>query len=64
MLIPGTNPNELELHAENVASDTPESYKDGAICLQVLGQKQTEEKVLACMRVIDGALGRSENHMV
>ncbi|KAL7761947.1 hypothetical protein ACKLNR_008482 [Fusarium oxysporum f. sp. zingiberi] len=32
---------------------SPELYSDAPICLQVLGQKFTEEKVLACLRVIE-----------
>ncbi|KAI3586816.1 amidase signature domain-containing protein [Fusarium oxysporum f. sp. albedinis] len=32
---------------------SPELYSDAPTCLQVLGQKFTEEKVLACLRVIE-----------
>ncbi|EGU76426.1 hypothetical protein FOPG_01858 [Fusarium oxysporum f. sp. conglutinans race 2 54008] len=32
---------------------SPELYSDAPICLQVLGQKLAEEKVLACLRVIE-----------
>ncbi|KAF4956242.1 hypothetical protein FSARC_11641 [Fusarium sarcochroum] len=39
------------------------SYENGAICLQVLGQRFTEEKVLACLRAIDLALGGGEDYM-
>ncbi|KAL2802039.1 hypothetical protein BJX63DRAFT_438252 [Aspergillus granulosus] len=42
---------------------TPELYKDGPVCLQVLGQRFTEEKVLGILRTIDMALGRDEYHM-
>ncbi|EEA25198.1 hypothetical protein TMatcc_006581 [Talaromyces marneffei ATCC 18224] len=42
---------------------TPELYQDGPVCLQVLGQRFTEEKVLGILRVIDQALGRDEYYM-
>ncbi|UPL02634.1 hypothetical protein LCI18_013568 [Fusarium solani-melongenae] len=40
------------------------SCENGAVCLQVLGQRMTEEKVLACLRAIDSALGRGVDFMV
>ncbi|KAL2671594.1 hypothetical protein Neosp_014184 [[Neocosmospora] mangrovei] len=47
--------------AKNWADYSPQKYEHVPICLQVLGQRHTEEKVLACMGVIDRALGRDEN---
>ncbi|KAH7125802.1 putative fatty-acid amide hydrolase [Dactylonectria macrodidyma] len=47
----------------NWESYSLKSYENGAICLQVLGQRLTEEKVLACLRAIDLALGRREDHV-
>lgn len=43
--------------------DSPEFYKDGPVCLQVLGQRFTEEKVLGLLRTIDKALGRDKYYM-
>ncbi|KAL3487241.1 amidase signature domain-containing protein [Aspergillus germanicus] len=49
--------------ARNWEKYTPELYKDGPVCLQVLGQRFTEEKVLGLLRSIDKALGRDEYYM-
>ncbi|KAF5006901.1 hypothetical protein FDECE_6744 [Fusarium decemcellulare] len=37
---------------------SPEAYENGAICLQILGPRHSEEVVLATMRAVDEALGR------
>ncbi|KAL4885749.1 amidase signature domain-containing protein [Aspergillus karnatakaensis] len=42
---------------------TPDYYKDGPVCLQVMGRRHEEEKVLGLLRTIDGALGRGEHYM-
>ncbi|KAH7024178.1 amidase signature domain-containing protein [Ilyonectria destructans] len=47
-----------EWDRRNWGKYSPESYENGAICLQVMGQRFTEEKVLACLRAVDTALGR------
>ncbi|KOC15074.1 acetamidase [Aspergillus flavus AF70] len=41
----------------------PETYKDGPVCLQVMGRRFEEEKVLGLLRTIDKALGRDEFYM-
>jgi Asp-tRNA(Asn)/Glu-tRNA(Gln) amidotransferase A subunit family amidase len=43
--------------------DTPEYYKDAPVCLQVMGRRYEEEKVLGLLRTIDQALGRGKNYM-
>nr|XP_036589838.1 amidase [Colletotrichum truncatum]KAF6801843.1 amidase [Colletotrichum truncatum] len=48
---------------ENYDKYSPEDYKNGAVCLQVLGPRFSEEVILAAMRVIDGALGRGDDHI-
>jgi hypothetical protein len=40
----------------NLLSDDPDTYENAAVCLQVLGQRFTEEKVVACLEVIEQAL--------
>ncbi|KAL3447774.1 amidase signature domain-containing protein [Aspergillus insuetus] len=42
---------------------TPEYYKDAPVCLQVMGRRYEEEKVLGLLRTIDQALGRGQNYM-
>ncbi|KAL4745060.1 hypothetical protein BDW72DRAFT_199003 [Aspergillus terricola var. indicus] len=42
---------------------TPEYYKNAPVCLQVLGRRHEEEKVLGLLRTIDKALGRGEYYM-
>jgi Asp-tRNA(Asn)/Glu-tRNA(Gln) amidotransferase A subunit family amidase len=37
-------------------TDSPELYANAPICLQILGQKFTEEEILACLRVIEASL--------
>ncbi|KAF5228926.1 hypothetical protein FAUST_10725 [Fusarium austroamericanum] len=49
--------------SSNRAKYSPSTYDNGAICLQVMGQRFTEEKVLACMRAVDGALGRDKDYV-
>ncbi|KAL3457143.1 amidase signature domain-containing protein [Aspergillus heterothallicus] len=44
----------------NWDSYTPEKYKDAPVCLQVMGLRYEEEKVLGMLRAIDRALGRDE----
>ncbi|KAI6765558.1 hypothetical protein HG530_006628 [Fusarium avenaceum] len=43
---------------ENWDKYSPEVYANGAVCLQILGQRCTEEKVLACLKVVEDALHR------
>jgi amidase len=47
----------VEANRPSVA-DSLDAYIDSPICLQVLGQRRTEEKVLGYLRLIDRALGR------
>ncbi|KAL2787818.1 amidase signature domain-containing protein [Aspergillus keveii] len=42
---------------------TPEYYKDAPVCLQVMGRRYEEEKVLGLLRTIDQALGRGDCYM-
>ncbi|CAG7562634.1 unnamed protein product [Fusarium equiseti] len=53
-----------EWDARNWEKYSPEVYKDAAICLQVMGQRLTEEKVLAALGIVNEALGRERDHMV
>ncbi|KAF4960045.1 hypothetical protein FSARC_10576 [Fusarium sarcochroum] len=48
----------------NWADYSPSKYENVPICLQVLGQRHDEEKILACMEVIDRALGKNEDTIV
>ncbi|GKZ21495.1 hypothetical protein AbraIFM66951_006678 [Aspergillus brasiliensis] len=47
----------------NWDSYTPEKYKDAPVCLQVMGRRFEEEKVLGLLRTIDRALGRDALYM-
>ncbi|KAH7127298.1 putative fatty-acid amide hydrolase [Dactylonectria macrodidyma] len=46
----------------NFETYSPERYKDAPVCLQVMGLRHCEEKVLGLLRTIDKALGRTEHH--
>ncbi|KAH8743757.1 putative fatty-acid amide hydrolase [Diaporthe sp. PMI_573] len=48
---------------ENYDKYSPEAYENGAVCLQVLGPRHSEEMVLAALRVMDSALGRGKDHI-
>lgn len=43
--------------------DTPEKYKDAPVCLQVMGRRFEEEKVLGLLQTVNRALGRDELYM-
>lgn len=45
-------------------TDCPNTYENGAICLQVLGPRFGEEVVLASMRVLNEALGRENDDLL
>jgi amidase len=44
-------------------ADTPDYYKEAPVCLQVMGRRYEEEKVLGLLRTIDEALGRGGYYM-
>jgi amidase len=45
-------------------TDSPNTYENGAICLQILGPRFGEEVVLATMRVLNEALGRRDDDLL
>ncbi|TVY64789.1 putative amidase [Fusarium oxysporum f. sp. cubense] len=56
---PGETPAPLSKEdLKNQEKYSPEAYENGAVCLQILGPRYSEEVVLASMRVVDAALGR------
>lgn len=46
-----------------VFTDTPEFYENGPVCLQVLGLRHEEEKIIGLLKSLDKALGRDEFYM-
>ncbi|RAK84389.1 alpha-glucosidase [Aspergillus costaricaensis CBS 115574] len=52
-----------EYDRRNWDSYTPEKYKDAPVCLQVMGRRFEEEKVLGLLQTVNRALGRDELYM-
>ncbi|KAF7555472.1 hypothetical protein G7Z17_g2158 [Cylindrodendrum hubeiense] len=46
----------------NDGLDSPERYQDAPVCLQLMGLRHSEEKVLGLLRTIDRALGRTDDY--
>ncbi|KAJ9418968.1 hypothetical protein FOXG_17217 [Fusarium oxysporum f. sp. lycopersici 4287] len=64
---PSPNETPTPLSKEDLKNQekySPEVYENGAVCLQILGPKHSEEVVLASMRVVDAALGRGEESLL
>jgi hypothetical protein len=52
------------LFVADILEDTPEAYANGPVCLQVMGQRYCEEKLLGILRTFDHALGRPHDYQV